>query len=365
MEISPSELLEEIFQKKDIFILDIRTKEEFERGKIEGITSLNVPYLEILQGCSLNLPKNKKIIVVCAVGDTSDKIAKELKAYNLVGGMQAWNELYQVHIFHSEKIKIFQIWRVMRGCISYILASQNKAVIIDPLGCDSLYQQLLNDHQLTPQFVLDTHMHADHVSSGPKLSMKWGVPYFLHPYDAIHPVDLLPAKISYEPLSDNHRFAIGGIDLQILHTEGHTLGSVSLYINDCFLLTGDCLFLNSIGRPDLAHRLHYWSNLQFYSLKKVLQLPAETIILPGHVQSMFEANHDRLFYKTLKEIKKTNPAVAGLENLELFTSYTTSHLTTIPEIDYMQIKRINLGLYKPTEEELKVLESGKNCCYLL
>ena len=73
--------------------------------------------------------------------------------------------------------------------------------------------------------IFETHVHADHITGGPRLSKITGAPYFLHPYAAIHPIDVLPATIELEWLKDGMTFQLGGAILKVLHIPGHTLGS--------------------------------------------------------------------------------------------------------------------------------------------
>jgi glyoxylase-like metal-dependent hydrolase (beta-lactamase superfamily II) len=83
-----------------------------------------------------------------------------------------------------------------------------------------------------------------------------GANYYLHPYDAIHPFDMLPAQIPFDMLQDGQTFTLGDLSLQVIHTPGHTLGQVNFLAagpdGESYLFTGDNLFLESFGRPDLG-----------------------------------------------------------------------------------------------------------------
>src|SRR5690625_2225862 len=142
-----------------------------------------------------------------------------------------------------------------------MVSSGNEAVVIDPLRHDNVYADVAREHGLRIVRVLDTHGHADHISGGPALAAQFDVPYNLHPYDAIHPIDVLPAIVDYEPLHDGQRIRFGSADdageqatLRVMHVPGHTLGQVAFILNESHAFVGDTIFVESIARPDLGGR---------------------------------------------------------------------------------------------------------------
>jgi glyoxylase-like metal-dependent hydrolase (beta-lactamase superfamily II) len=74
----------------------------------------------------------------------------------------------------------------------------------------------------------------------------------MHPYDGIHPIDVLPPRLSYQPLWDGQQFRVGKATIETIHIPGHTLGNVVYLVNGRYLLTGDSIFIESIARPDLG-----------------------------------------------------------------------------------------------------------------
>lgn len=103
-------------------------------------------------------------------------------AMSLRGGMIAWGDHYEfTPVVQEDDLTVYQINRPARGCLSYLVASQGEAVIIDPLRHAERYREFAHQHGLTITRILDTHAHADHISSGPVLAEEWGVPYHLHP----------------------------------------------------------------------------------------------------------------------------------------------------------------------------------------
>jgi glyoxylase-like metal-dependent hydrolase (beta-lactamase superfamily II) len=284
----------------------------------------------------------------------------------LQGGTNAWSNHYAIHaIEESADLSIYQVSRPARGCLSYVIASEGKAIVIDPLRHLAPYLDLARDKGLTIAAIIDTHGHADHISGGTQLSARTGAPYYLHPYDAIHPMDVLPATISYEYMRDGQRFPVGRHDLTAMHIPGHTLGLVAFRLGDRYLFTGDSIFIRSIARPDLGGKADSWAPLHGRSLRRLLALPGSIKVLPGHFSSLAEADDSGRFGASLDELKKRNDGLIVLqrENEDGFVRYL---LASLPEFipEYVDIKRVNAGLLSPSEDEAATLETGKNVCAL-
>jgi glyoxylase-like metal-dependent hydrolase (beta-lactamase superfamily II)/rhodanese-related sulfurtransferase len=385
-----ADLLERLERRDNFFILDVRNREEFERSRIEGrsaLAAVNVPYFEMLEEggqddmvdsiveyarrhLESQLPSDLPVLSVCAKGGTSEFVAEGLRrlgypSINLEGGMAAWGGHYQTRALVEEPhLSIYQLSRPARGCLSYLLASAGQAVVIDPLRHLEPYLDLAAKLGATIEAVFDTHGHADHISGGAALAARTSAPYYLHPYDAIHPMDLLPATIPYHFIREGQRFAVGRLGLEALHVPGHTLGMVAFRLGD-YLFTGDSIFLRSIARPDLGGRAEAWAPLHARSLRRLAALPGGITVLPGHFSGLDEADETGRFAASLEELKKHNDGLLALEreSEEGFVRYLLDSLPKfIPE--YVDIKRVNAGLWKPSEEEAQTLELGKNVCAL-
>jgi glyoxylase-like metal-dependent hydrolase (beta-lactamase superfamily II) len=124
--------------------------------------------------------------------------------------------------------------------------------VIDPSRHVKNYLEFTGARGSEIRMVIDTHAHADHISWGATLSQAAQARYFLHPFDAIHPMDALRARFQFEPLWDGKELELGGVTIRTIHTPGHTLDEISLLLNEKYLLTGDTLFIRSAGRPDLG-----------------------------------------------------------------------------------------------------------------
>ncbi len=374
----------------DFFVFDVRNEDEFEAWKIEGrgpIETVNVPYYEMLEidefddvvdtfedflkrGWMERLPKDRPILTVCAKGDTSEYVAAamrrlDLDAVNLEGGTRAWGDYYTIRpVEESDVRSILQVARPARGCLGYVVISDGEAVVIDPLRHFDHYVQTCEDKGAEIVAVLDTHGHADHISGGPALASQVGAPYYLHPFDGIHPIDVLPATLAFEYIEDGMEFSVGRSRLQAIHIPGHTLGNVAFLLDSEYLFTGDSIFIGSIARPDLGGHGDTWAPLHYESLRLLMQLPDDVRVLPGHFSTVNESDENGLVGSKLGDLKRRNSGLRKAQGAkEDFVEYILSSLPEFPE-QYVDIKRVNAGLKQPNEEEASELELGKNVCAL-
>ncbi len=385
----PQQVWERLLRSAPMFILDVRNRDEFERWRVEGphaVPTLNVPYFELLdlegeeedvaaavmRGVQAQLmerlPHDRPILAVCAEGNTSNYVAEGLRrldfdAVNMEGGMEAWGNFhYWRPVEEGERFSLYQMVRPARGCLSHVLVSEQRAAVFDPARHVDHYHQLASAVGARIELVLDTHLHADHLSGGPELGQHDDIPYHLHPYDAIHPMDMLPARIAYRPLEDGQTFRIGSAEVRVLHFPGHTLGMVAFLVDGRYLLSGDSLFLESVARPDLGGRAEAWAPLLYDSLKRMAELPDETVVLPAHFSDITAADADGVFRATLGELKQRNPGLLKLaEGERAFGDYILANLPEFPAA-YVEIKRANAGLLSPDESKAQELELGKNIC---
>jgi glyoxylase-like metal-dependent hydrolase (beta-lactamase superfamily II)/rhodanese-related sulfurtransferase len=386
----PEVLYEHLLHGPRFQILDVRSAEEFAAWRIEGrepIPTVNVPYFEFLdldtdedvvkavlksapQTLLPRLDTGLPVLVVCPHGNTSDLVAEGLRqlgrdAANLDGGMAAWGDHYHVETVAEEAaLRILQISRPARGCLSHVLVSEGAAAVIDPLRHVSVYLDTVQRHGARVTHVLDTHMHADHLSGGVSLAEHTDTDYHLHPYDAIHPMDLLPARYGFEFLRDGQRFRIGRADVRAIHIPGHTLGEVAFLVNERWLLAGDSIFIESVARPDLGGHPEQWTPLFRQSLQRLLALPGETVLLPAHFSTARESDAEGRFMAALGGLRTRNEGLALATGEEAaFTRFILASLPTFPP-GYVEIKRVNAGLTSADERKASELELGKNVCAL-
>ena len=377
--VTPAQLYNDILDHRPLFILDVRNEEDVASWPIEGhrIDTINIPYYEFLEdedASAARLPTNREMVVVCAKGGASDYVAEILRArgiqaQNLEGGMIALGSYYDARDIISQPYgRIVQVSRLARGDLSFVLISDGQALVIDPLRHIDNYLRLVEEAGAQISLVFDTHAHADHISGGVALARETGAPYYLHPYDAIHPMDMLPARFSYESFHDGQRFKLGQFEVEVVWFPGHTLGLVNFLATaptgHSFLFSGDGVFLHSFGRPDLGGKGEQWAPVLYDSLFDVLpsRVPDEALLMPGHFSMFAEVHEGGRFAAPLSEVRRLNDWLSPMPK-EAFVEFVLAHLPVFPP-QYVQIKRVNLGLVEPTESEASELEIGKNICAL-
>lgn len=378
--ISPAELYRRFLSREPLFLLDVRNPDAVENFRIEGhnaTESLNIPYYEFMDdedGTSARVPRQDEILVVCAKHHSSQYVADVLqqrgaRATTLEGGINEWGSYYDARdIIDTSYGRIVQIARPARGDLSFVVISDGQAAIIDPLRHTEQYTSVINEAGARLTHIFDTHAHADHISGGPALAQETGAPYYLHPYDAIHPMDMLPALINYTALADGQQYQVGQFKVDVIGFPGHTLGQVNFLLtapdNTTYLFTGDGLFLHSFGRPDLGGKGEAWTPILYESMFERLpqHINDDTMILPAHFSSIEEADSQGRYVATYGEVKQQNQALHHGSRDE-FISYVLEHLPTFPP-QYVDIKRVNIGLMTPDEEKASELETGKNVCAL-
>jgi glyoxylase-like metal-dependent hydrolase (beta-lactamase superfamily II) len=370
----PQELAERLDRGEALQVLDVRATEKVARGHIALGPELafhaqpNSQLFAMPDVKDLHLDASRPIAVVCNHGNSSKKTTAFLRergyeAYSVIGGMAAWESVYVARRLAptASLSHVVQLDRVGKGALSYILVSDGDAVIVDPGRHLERYDAVLTELGATPAAVVDTHVHADYTSGAAAAAARWQIPYFLHPDDAVSPYDSRPGKITNQALRDGDTIAFGHATLRAVHVPGHTLGSITLIADEGLALTGDFLFVQSIGRPDLAGRSSEWAKLLWQSLERARrEWPGELLILPAHYSSETERRADRAVAARFDVIAATNPVVAIQDERE-FLKWIADHQTSFPEA-YRTIKEANLGLVELSDADAEVLESGPNQC---
>jgi len=373
-QIPPQELAERLDRGEALQVLDVRATEKVARGHIALGPELafhaqpNSQLFAMPDVKDLHLDASRPIAVVCNHGNSSKKTTAFLRergyeAYSVIGGMAAWESVYVARRLAptASLSHVVQLDRVGKGALSYILVSDGDAVIVDPGRHLERYDAVLTELGATPAAVVDTHVHADYTSGAAAAAARWQIPYFLHPDDAVSPYDSRPGKITNQALRDGDTIAFGHATLRAVHVPGHTLGSITLIADEGLALTGDFLFVQSIGRPDLAGRSSEWAKLLWQSLERARrEWPGELLILPAHYSSETERRADRAVAARFDVIAATNPVVAIQDERE-FLKWIADHQTSFPEA-YRTIKEANLGLVELSDADAEVLESGPNQC---
>jgi len=363
------DVTKKIINKEELFILDVRNETDFADWKIEGenFQHLNVPYFELLDGVEEildKIPTNKEVLVVCAKEGSSIMIADMLSEEGLTvsylkGGMKAWSE-------HLEPVKVgdlkdggelYQFVRIGKGCLSYMVVSNGEAAIIDSTRMTDVFLEFAEKMGAKIKHVFDTHLHADHISGGRKIAEATEATYWLPPKDATE------VTFSYEPLEGGSEIVIGNttITIHAIYSPGHTIGSTSFVVDEKFLLSGDILFIDSIGRPDLAGLAENWvEDLRETLYKRYRVLSDELIVLPAHFMIIEELNEDGSVSEKLGTLFARNHGL-NIEDEVEFKKLVTENLPPQPNA-YQEIRETNMGKITPNEEEQREMEIGPNRC---
>jgi glyoxylase-like metal-dependent hydrolase (beta-lactamase superfamily II) len=363
------EVTTKVFNKEKLFVLDVRNEGDFQDWKIEGenFSYLNIPYFDLLDGVEeiMNeLPSDQEILVVCAKEGSSIMIAEMLsdeglEVSYLQGGMKAWSE-------HLEPVKVgdlenggelYQFVRIGKGCLSYMVVSNGEAAIVDATRMTDVYIQFAEGLGAKITHVFDTHLHADHISGGRTIAQNTGATYWLPPKDATEVI------FEYQPLENENDVTIGHttINIHALYSPGHTIGSTSFVVDEKYLLSGDILFIDSIGRPDLAGMAEDWvKDLRESLYERYRKLSEELIVLPAHFMIIDELNEDGSVSEKLGTLYAQNHGL-NIDDENEFRKLVTENLPPQPNA-YQEIRQTNMGIISPDDEKQREMEIGPNRC---
>jgi glyoxylase-like metal-dependent hydrolase (beta-lactamase superfamily II) len=375
-EIGPVELARGLEAGEEIQILDVRAPSRLETGHIELAPEArfhNITGSQILKVRDLEqtpLDPQLPVAVVCGKGADSKKVALHLErlgmaAQSLAGGMTAWMQMSIPRELEAPPAldRLVQLDRVGKGSLGYLLVSDGEALVVDPPRDYQVYLDLAREADASIVGVADTHVHADYISGGPQLSKELQVPYYLHPADAVYPYDGTAGKIAFEPLEEGASVQVGRCGLSVRHTPGHTEGSVSYLVDDQAALTGDFLFVESIGRPDLAGKTGEWTDQLWASLEGARRdWPESAWIYPAHYGSESERQDNRVVGERLRELPSRNQAFTITDRTS-FAEFVEGRKASFPDA-YRKIKAVNVGLLELSTKEADELEIGKNECAL-
>lgn len=240
------------------------------------------------------------------------------------------------------------IWKVVRdetlGCNSYLLGDEvtGKGMVIDPLSSIGATEYILTaqDLGISLNYVVETHIHADHRSSAKEIAKDLGL--------KVSMCEKAKVNFDFNPLSYGQKISLGMVEIEILGTPGHTPESISLIVRDTqrgidpiLVMSGDSLFVGDVGRPDLQdptkEETEKASRVQFTSIKKLLELPDFTELYPAHYGS---SKCGGLF------MSKKPSSTIGYEK----RYNSLANISNVDEFVEMQMK-----LLKPPPEEAKEL----------
>lgn len=362
--ITPQELKRRLDAGAVDLLFDLRDEKEFAAWHIEGRTpveSLNISHVDFVgeeEKYLDRLPRGKRIVVVCAHGDSSRYSADILQdrgfdAVSLEGGMDRWSEYYEVHQV-PEAPGIHQVYRVSRGCLSHLIVSGGEAAVVDAPRHTGRLLEAAAAAGARVTHVFDTHLQADHLSGVREIAAKTGA--VLH----LHPADFGDAAYPFRPLADGERIAVGESEIEVIHAPGHTPGSCALLLDGRYLFGGDTIQKASLGRPDLGGRVEEWTPLLFATVfERFSRLGDDVRVLPTHSASARDQDGRGLIELTMAEARRGD--LYSRRGYAEFLAYVKASLPVHPE-RYDEVRRVNLGLLDPDEPRRKELEIGKNLC---
>ena len=340
------------------FVLDVREPDEVAQWSIPG--SVNVP-LGSLERELAALPRDREIVTVCAAGGRSTKAAellasRDFRVANLVNGMTAWGGVYDSVVIEDGALRVVQVRRRGKGCLSYVVGAGDQAFVVDPSLAVDVYREIAREHEWRIVRVFDTHLHADHLSGARELAEATGATLHLNPADTF--------DFPFESMRDGDRFELAPdlhVSVAALRTPGHTQGSTVYFVGDRIVLTGDTLFVDGVGRPDLAERAEEFAHNLYRSLHdRVLALSDDTLILPAHYGDDVPVHPDEPVGARLGELR-TLSALALDE--EAFVAWAVARVTPRPP-NYVEIINANMGRTTVSEADRASLELGPNRCAL-
>ncbi len=356
--------------REDFLLLDVRSAKDFERFKVEGpypFDMINVSYydfMEIEEEAVARIPRDRKIRIVCSKEGSAKYVAEILEKHGyqdvryLAGGIKTWGNLLVPKLVNpGMEYELYQFIRPGKASCSYALLAGGEIMLFDPSRNVDFYLDFAREKGARIIKTFETHLQADYIAGSRMIAEKTGALFLANEND------FKGSKNNYMPLKDGeiHTFAAGGPGVRVLFTPGHTPGSTSFIVDEKFMLSGDMVFIKSIGRPDLGGKAVEWAGLLFDSMRMVQELDHDLVVLPGHFLSWDEADDRLIFACTLGEAIERNRDIYSIDNLDDFVEFIQANMRPQPE-EYATIRMVNANLKQVDDEEQEVLDLGKNEC---
>ncbi|WP_049980541.1 MBL fold metallo-hydrolase [Halolamina rubra] len=315
------------------------------------------------------------VVTICATGNSAGKFAQFLEdegyvseAKSVEGGMEAWSMVYdEVPIAtENDDLVVVQLQRRSKGCLGYLVGSKRagEAALVDVTRATDAFLDAAAERGLEITRILDTHIHADHISGGRRLADRLGVPYHLGA-----PAETRDPEFEFDPIEPNDAVELGDVEIKAVHTPGHTTGMTSYLVDDEALLTGDTLFVESIGRTELQFAdadARDGARIQYETLHRTIMTePNDVKILPGHFSVTDDGEYvdvtpGQPMFSTVGYIWENNEILRLPE--DEFVDHMFENLPSKPP-NYERVIATNAGEYEPEDaDEETELELGPNRC---
>jgi glyoxylase-like metal-dependent hydrolase (beta-lactamase superfamily II)/rhodanese-related sulfurtransferase len=346
-----------------VTVVDVRKGEDRAEGSIPGSVhvdaydALNAGDERAMEG--LELPEGAPVVTVCGRGRSSAVAAEQLRrqgheAFSLEGGMKAWSLAWNTADvpLPGARAEVMQVRRTGKGCLSYVVGSDGEAIVIDASLEPEVYVHLADRRGWQITRVLDTHVHADHLSRSRRLAELTGA--------TLHMPEGAPVSYPFSALGDGDVLEVGSATLEAVWTPGHTSESTSYLLDGRALLSGDTLFVSAVGRPDLdatPEGSREKARELYRSLGRLLDLDPETLVLPGHTSEPVEFDGDPI----CAPLARVRGSVRVLQqDEEAFVEAVAGRVTPTPE-NFERIVELNRAGEAP-EGDPTELEAGANRC---
>lgn len=360
--IAADQLAEKVARGEPITVLDVRPDAGW---RIEGpaVTFVHMPAgpaAEEVAGLRESL--DGPVAVVCERGLTARGVATALRgagvdAMVLEGGMRGWIGALRAHPVDLglPGVRIVQVQRPGRGCLSYLIAVGEEALVVDPAPDAAFYRDLAARAGVRVGQVLDTHVHADHLSGARALAELTGAALRL-------PAASLERGIAFAdrvvPVADGEEIVSGPPAVRALALPGHTTDMTGLLIGDRALVAGDSLFADGIARPDLERgeregALGMARVLHGTLRERVLGRPGDLTLLPCHTHP---GVRQAAIAPSLDEVRAAVPELS-IDDPDRFAEVLIAEMPPRPA-NYESVIAANLGAADTDPE----LEGGGNSC---
>ncbi len=354
--ISTNDLVPLLDSDERLYLLDVREPDEVADWQIPGVHNIPIAKLESRMN---EVPRDAHLVVICAAGSRAREGAQILASHGigsevLDGGMGAWASTFDAVAGDFGGATVVQLRRRGKGCLSYVIGAESNCVVIDPALDLEQYLDVAKRHRWTITHVLDTHLHADHISGARALVAETGATLLLNPSDHF--------VFDFEPLTDGRSVSLAtGVELTVsaVSIPGHTEGSTMYELGVAAVFTGDTLFLESVGRPDLADQAESFAHNLYRSLhERVLALSDSTMVFPAHYGAGVEVRAGQFVARPLGELRSSLPALVLSENE--FVAWAVANVKDRPP-NYQHIVLINSGR-EALGGNVADLELGPNRC---
>ncbi|MBS1676164.1 MAG: MBL fold metallo-hydrolase [Actinobacteria bacterium] len=359
---TPEDLAAAIAGGEPVTVLDVRRNADW-RIEGPGVGFVHAPADEAIdQTTALAARLTGPVTVVCERGLTARTVAAALREVGvdagvLEQGMRGWIGTLQAYPVELglPGVRVMQVQRPGRGCLSYVIAVGAEALVVDPAPDASFYLDLTVRLGARITQVFDTHIHADHLSGARALADLTGAALRL-------PAASLERGVAFAdrivPVADGEEIVAGPPAIRAVALPGHTTDMTGLLIGERALVAGDSLFADGIARPDLqrgdregalgmARVLH--STLR----ERILGRPGDMTLLPCHTHP---GVRPAAIAPTLDEVRAAVPELS-LVDPERFAAMLTAEMPPRPG-NYEAIIAVNSGAQGFDPD----LEGGGNSC---